>query len=211
MQTVPAPQMSTAPHVQAATVVQPHTPPTTQQAQQQLAIPVQHVTLQQPSHVMITQVADDDEDQKRPNTTSRRRRRVKSKPPSTRLINILHSDYIWLDYTGTNCGAKTLIDREAQVSLMLKYVYDGLPTEKKLPLRPSPLHVLSMSCRDSALIVEVQRYCKVQQNVNSENSSQAHKQVTFKRTNSPISKTSNDARLDSKKCQDRNPRRLQAP
>ena len=69
MQTVPATQINTAPQVQAATVVQPQMPPTTQQAQQQLAIPVQHVTFQQPPHVMITQ-ADDDDDDRESETTS---------------------------------------------------------------------------------------------------------------------------------------------
>ena len=46
-----------------------------------------------------------------------------------------------MEYTGTNCGAKTLIDTGAQVSVMPKYVYDGLPTEKKPPLRPSKLKI----------------------------------------------------------------------
>ena len=61
MQTMPTQQPNAAPQVQATTVV-PQMPGTTQHNQQPMAIPVQHVTFQQPPQVLITPADNDDDD-----------------------------------------------------------------------------------------------------------------------------------------------------
>ena len=58
------------------------------------------------------------------------------------MINLLHSNYVWVKYTGTDVEALNLIDTGAQVSILPKSLYDALPEAKRPPLKPCRLNIM---------------------------------------------------------------------
>ena len=58
-----------------------------------------------------------------------------------RRLNIKHSNYIWMNFTGTSLNVLTLIDSGAQVSVLPCKLYEKLPKEKQHPKSKSTVKI----------------------------------------------------------------------
>ena len=58
-----------------------------------------------------------------------------------RRLNIKHSNYIWVNFTGTSLNVLTLIDSGAQVSVLPCKLYEKLPKEKQHPKSKSTVKI----------------------------------------------------------------------